>query len=464
MSTFKDKNIKYNKNCNNEKKSIHYNIIDVKHIEKMDKIKKKEDNLPKLKQEYDKIVLELEKISDEKTLFNYIDEIKFKRLKILSKIEIIKKTSDIKINDVEKKKKKKIKSSKHMIINIIKEQLTIKEKQIFKQENLVKNYDEQLLNLENIYELNCHKNKLKNMKNDIEEEIYNIENSLEELEYFDGTYDILYDYYKKDEEETHIEVDNICDLFTDNIMNQRENTHRKTLIVDKFLQTINENKKQKKSNIGKICTLCKIPKNLNIQEGIFTCGQCGECEMAIMDSDKPSYRDPTTDIKSNTYRRANHCSELLNQSQGKESTEIEESLFNDIITGLYSIGITDLACITKSDIKTVLTNLNKTNKVEHAVYIINKINGIPAETMSHELNEIVKQMFAMVEEAWYIYKEVNRKNFMNTKYVFHKIFELLGEDDEAKKWSLLADDKLGKHDDLWEQICGHWHWEYIPTI
>ena len=72
MSTFKDKNIKYNKNCHNEKKSVHYNIIDVKHIEKMDKIKKKEDNLPNLKQECEKVIAELAKISNENTLKIYI--------------------------------------------------------------------------------------------------------------------------------------------------------------------------------------------------------------------------------------------------------------------------------------------------------------------------------------------------------------------------------------------------------
>jgi len=461
MSTFKDKNIKYNKNCHNEKKSVHYNIIDVKHIEKMDKIKKKEDNLPNLKQECEKVIAELAKISNENTLKIYIEELKSKRLKYLSKIETIKNTSD---TIVEKKTTKK--PPKHMIVSVSEKQLTTKEKQLLKQEKIVIGIDEQLAITTNIYELNCHKNTLRERKDELEEEIYNIENNLEELEYFDGTYDILHDYYKKDDVEDNrcIEVNNICDLFKDNVLNQQENSSKKISIADKFLQTINETKKQKKINIGKICSVCKIPKSQNIQEGTFTCHQCGECEMAIMDSDKPSYRDPTTDIKSNTYRRANHCSELLNQSQGKESTEIEESLFNDIIAGLYSIGITDLACITKSDIKTVLTNLDKTNKVEHAVYIINKINGIPAETMSHELNEIVKQMFALVEEAWYIYKEPNRKNFMNTKYVFHKIFELLGEDEEANKWSLLADDKLGKHDDLWEKICNHWKWEYIATI
>jgi hypothetical protein len=464
MSIFKDKNIKYNKNCNNEKKSIHYNIIDVKHIEKMDNIKKKEDNLPNLKDECDKIISELKKICDENTLDSYIEEIKSKRLKILSKIETIKNTSDKKINLEEKNKISK-RAVKHMIVNVNEVQLSPKEKQIAKQEKQIVNYDEQLSMLTNIYERNCHINNLKHRKADLEEEIYNIDNNLEELDYFDGTYDILHDYYKKDEDDKrYIKVDNICDLFKDDVISKQETSYKKTQIVDKFLQSINQNKKKKKSNIGKICEICKIPKSLNIQEGIFTCKQCGECELAIMDSDKPSYRDPTSDIKSNTYRRANHCSELLNQSQGKESTEIEESLFNDIINGLYSIGITDLACITKTDIKIVLTNLGKTNKVEHAVYIINKINGIPAETMSHELNEIVKQMFAMVEEAWYLYKEPNRKNFMNTKYVFHKIFELLGEDDEAKKWSLLADAKLCLHDDLWEKICVHWQWEYIPTI
>ena len=70
-------------------------------------------------------------------------------------------------------------------------------------------------------------------------------------------------------------------------------------------------------------------------------------------------------------------------------------------------------------------------------------------------------MFVTVEDAWYIFKDPNRKNFMNTNFVFHKIFELLGEDEEAEKYPYLADDKLDEHDELWEKICNYLEWEFI---
>jgi predicted nucleic acid-binding OB-fold protein len=239
-------------------------------------------------------------------------------------------------------------------------------------------------------------------------------------------------------------------------------------LVDKYLLSISENKGRKKANIGKICAECNIPKNLNIQEGILTCDQCGTCEKITIDSDKPAYKDQVPEVKSNTYKRSNHCSELLNQSQGKESTIIEQELLDEIVQGLYTIGIEDLTTITKSNIKEVLSNIGKSNKAEHAVYIINKINGIPVDTIPHELNEIVKIMFSMAETAWLIHKDPKRKNFMNTNYVFYKIFEMLEEYKLASKWSLISDEKLAEHDELWEKICNHWGedrgWYFIPTI
>jgi len=456
MSLFKEKTIKYNTLCNNNSKNNNptQNSVDVKHIEIMNEFERKKQELPKLKSDLDDKILEIEYLNDEEKIKLKVNELMLQKDKILSKMEKLH-------NNIESEQCNK---TVKQVINMY--EINKETPQIKKINRLNKTFQELETKIDqytNIYKKNCLINVLNNEKNNLEAEIYNIENNTEELIYFDETYDLLYDYYKKDDTQNEIHEVDLCDIFKKSY-NQSSNKAEKIKIKDKYFQSINKSRRKKKGVMDRTCTKCNIPKILNLHEGQYQCIDCGETETVIIDSDKPSYKDPINEVKTNTYKRSNHCSELLNQSQGKESTEIEEEIFDEIRHELYVIGITDLQIVTKSIIKMVLKNIGRSTISEHAVYIINKLNGIPAPTIPHELEETVKQMFVTVEDAWYIFKDPNRKNFMNTNFVFHKIFELLGEDEEAEKYPYLADDKLDEHDELWEKICNYLEWEFISSI
>ena len=462
MSTFKDKNLKCQRIRESDKKSGHYDIVAEKHNQILGKIDNDQKQLPKYKKEYDNITNELNKLDTDEGTLNYIEELRERELITSNNILEMEEKDESEFTEVKSKKTK-------FVIVDGEDIITEKQKQISKQEKLLQRIKDKIAMLNSIYERNCHINDLRERKDQLEILIYNIENHVEELNYFENSFDPLHEYYNNDTNKKQIiKVDNLQQLFNQDIMNNREYIQNRQTIVDKYLLSISENKGRKKANIGKICQDCNIPKKLNIQEGILTCSNCGACEKITIDSDKPAYKDQVPEVKSNTYKRSNHCSELLNQSQGKESTVIEQELLNDIIEGLYTIGVVDLTNITKANIKEVLGNLGKSNKAEHAVYIINKINGIPVDTIPHKLNEIVKIMFSMAEEAWLIHKNPKRKNFMNTNYVFYKIFEMLEEYKLASKWTLISDEKLAEHDELWEKICNHWGiergWIFIPTL
>ena len=461
MSTFKNKNLKCDRIKEDDKKSIHYDIVEEKHNQIMKKIDKERTNLTKYKKEFENIENELEKLSTDAGIQQYLIELADKELLTTSKI------SELVAKDDSEFEKSKKKGSKFVIVEN-EENITEKQMQILKQEKLLQRIQNKIQILNSIFNRSCHANELRERKDELEVIIYNIENNVDELNYYDNSFDSLHEYYTEDSNKKHtVKVNNLQDLFSQDVLDNKDFMQNRQTIADQYLLSISENKGRKKANIGKICVDCNIPKHLNIQEGILTCSSCGECEQITIDSDKPAYKDQIPDIKSNTYKRSNHCSELLNQSQGKESTDIEQSLLDDIINDLYISGITDMKTITKENIKTALTNLGKSGKAEHSVYIINKINGIPVDTIPHELNEIVKIMFSMAEEAWLIHKDPNRKNFMNTNYIFYKIFEMLEEYEMAQKWSLMSDGKVAEHDDLWEKICDHWKdrgWFFIPTL
>jgi len=70
---------------------------------------------------------------------------------------------------------------------------------------------------------------------------------------------------------------------------------------------------------------------LNQSEGQLICTKCGRVDFIIIDSDKPSYKDPPPEISYFAYKRINHFNEWLAQFQAKESTEIPEEVFNNIM-------------------------------------------------------------------------------------------------------------------------------------
>ena len=57
----------------------------------------------------------------------------------------------------------------------------------------------------------------------------------------------------------------------------------------------------------------------------------------IIDSDKPSYKDPPREVSYFAYKRINHFNEWLAQFQAKETTQIPEEVLTDIINQIKQV-------------------------------------------------------------------------------------------------------------------------------
>lgn len=201
----------------------------------------------------------------------------------------------------------------------------------------------------------------------LEEEIYDIENDLSEIDYYSKIDDIVMDYYEKidhgDDDlydlhpelmkekttETQQELDRLDIL---NLKNKDQKKNKKTTtkrrnkgrrginpanktvfsyfgktdvkseeayantemarnraqLLDTYLTLTDTSyvcKKRKLSDI-KRCEECNKEKRWNPSESVYTCEECGEVEMVIMDSEKPNYKEAVTDSKPGyPYKRIN---------------------------------------------------------------------------------------------------------------------------------------------------------------
>jgi len=349
---------------------------------------------------------------------------------------------------------------------------------------LLTNYKNKLTDLENKdpkqYTNEDIKNKA-NLKSDIaelENKINSIENEIDEIDYYSQTIDILVDYYnilddndQTDDSKTSAKSRpkkqaQIMDFFVKDQPVISKTKNRASLL--ETYQKITEKKSVTKSDINgpRICVNCNIEKIITVADGAHICPNCGELDELIFENEKPNYKElsqETTTVY--PYKRINHFQEILNQVQGRESTQVPNEVYENILIELKKRRITDLAILTPKLMKQILKKLNFNRYYEHIPHIINKLTGLPPPTLTREIEEKFRQMFKMIQEPFSIYcpKEGpnKRKNFLNYSYVLYKFCELLELDHLLVCFPLLKNkEKLQDQDRIWKKICNHLDWEY----
>ena len=159
------------------------------------------------------------------------------------------------------------------------------------------------------------------------------------------------------------------------------------------------------------CKLCNNEMTLYPSDGLQICTECGHQEYILIESDKPSFKDPPLEVCYFSYKRINHFNEWLAQFQAKESTEIPEEVYEKIIAEIKKERITNLEKLDTKKIRAYLKK-NKLNKFyDHAAHILYQINGISPPHMSKELEEKLRLMFKEIQGPFMEVCPKWRKNF-----------------------------------------------------
>lgn len=232
-------------------------------------------------------------------------------------------------------------------------------------------------------------------------------------------------------------------------------TSNRASLLNKFMVLNDKNYVQSKTKkrVSDKCSNCNEEVMILQTEGKIVCEHCGVEEDVIINSDKPSFRDPPSELTYFAYKRINHFNETLAQIQAKESTEIPEKIFDDIKNELKRERVTNMKKLNKKMIKKYLNRLGYNKYYEHAPYIIQKLSGKQLN-IPRELEEQAKLMFRMAEEQFPKIKPADRKNFLNYNYMHYKIFEMLGYHDIKKNFPLLkGKPKLHLQDQMLHDIA-----------
>lgn len=213
------------------------------------------------------------------------------------------------------------------------------------------------------------------------------------------------------------------------------------------------------------CDLCGHDMTICLNEAYLYCNSCGHQDFVLVDSDKPSYKDPPREVSYYAYKKINHFNEWLAQFQAKESTEIPQDIYDSILIQLKKERITSMGNLKPSKLREILRNMKCSKYYEHIPHIINRLNGQKAPFMSRESEERLRHMFREIQPAFKKHCPKGRRNFLSYSYVLYKFCELLEMDEFLSCFSLLKNrEKLLLQDKTWQKICEDMGWQFIRTV
>jgi hypothetical protein len=343
-----------------------------------------------------------------------------------------------------------------------------------------------ILSSENAVELcNCNI-EIKNNIIKLKKEIYKIKDN-DEIGYYEKTAFIMFDYYNMIENQSSLTVNNenksvyfeknkiLRELFNktkieETIINkpiEKEINVDKTTLINKYLSLTNNQYVYHADGIivDDICTTCGNQIVPLLSDAIIICNVCGTQEVLLIEQNRPLLIHKTKENLHFSYKRINHFREWCNQVQGKESTDIPDIVFENILNELKKEKITDTKTLTYKTMRCILKKLKINKYYEHINYIINRINGVPTPQFSHELEDKLCQMFKDIQGPFLKHCPKERKNFLSYSYVLYKFCEILGYTEYLKYFPLLKSrSKVANQDFIWRCICKDLDYPIIPSL
>lgn len=281
---------------------------------------------------------------------------------------------------------------------------------------------------------------------------------------------LLFNYYQNNQDCNEKVEKNVMDFFkTTKGVTKKKTPSKKTKIMNDFMKLTDKNFIPKiviqEPETLDMCLNCQERRIVKPKRGILICPKCGKLEKMLVDNNIPSYKEPPREITYFAYKKINHANEFLSQFQAKESTDIDNIIYEKILSELKKERYISVKNITANKVREILKKLELTKYYEHCHYITNRLSGRPAPVLTNTLEEKLRNMFKQVQGPWLKYCPNERANFFSYPYIFFKFFQLLDEDDYLPYCRLLKSrEKLHEHDEVWKKICTELEWQFIPTV
>lgn len=241
---------------------------------------------------------------------------------------------------------------------------------------------------------------------------------------------------------------------------------------EKYLQNLDKN------NLNNIKNCHNCLKNFEVEDEKYICKDCG-CQKDIL-GNMTSYKDinRVNITYKFTYERIVHFKDCINQYQGKQNSNIDESIYKDLenqfeVHGLL-VGDNNTSReerftnISKEHIIMFLKETGNSNNYEHVFLIYNTFTGKKNDDISH-LEKVLLEDFEtlsnLYDKKFRNEKKIDRKSFINTQYVLYQLLRKHKHPCKKEDFNILKTlDRKSFHDDILSELFQELSWNYIPCF
>lgn len=388
------------------------------------------------------------------------------------------------------------------------EDLTIKQRSI--KNNIDEKQQHDDYDTEEYNELWDNYLKLSDKIRELNQNLKSLELNTDEIEYFENTANILYDYYNLIEcqdtepitvvappvktikgrkkithppnrsileafnkwtnnestEESIVQNTEINETPSIDIQQPQQVPKQKSSLVDAYLSLIEPMhiSTLEADSTSEQCRFCSTILTHLHQDGIMICTNCGNQEQLLVEQNRPVHRQTSKEANHFSYKRINHLNEWICQVQGKESTDIPEEVFDKILAEIKKERI-DPMKLTYNKMREILKKIKINKYYEHIPYIINRITGLPTPHFPPELEAKLRSMFNETQAPFLKHCPASRVNYLSYSFVLYKFFQLLGRHEFLKYFPLLKSrEKLHEQDVIWSKVCKELNWPFFPSM
>ena len=223
------------------------------------------------------------------------------------------------------------------------------------------------------------------------------------------------------------------------------------------------------------CNNCNNNKDFDVEEGnIYICLNCSSQQFILRNV--TSYKDINRiNISSKyMYDRKIHFRDCINQYQGKQNSSISQEVYDDLIREFESHHLIvplsqsknpkdRLKHITKEHISIFLKELSYTKHYENINLIHYNLTGIKPDDIGYLENKLLDDFDVITEAYDRIFKNLDRKNFINTQYILYQLLIRHKHPCKKEDFSMLKTiDRKNFHDEVCKVLFEEIKFSFLP--
>ncbi len=247
----------------------------------------------------------------------------------------------------------------------------------------------------------------------------------------------------------------------------------------KSLQLIgNFGKEDLLNSIPVVCT-CGNDKDFYKDDDIYICQLCNAETVKLLNSSSVKDGGRINVCNKYTYDRKVHFKDCINQYQGKQNTNINPRIYDELEEQLVNHQIIEPAnkkdkygnpisqskrfnnCY-QSPYTIFFKELGYTKHYEDTILIHYTLTGKRPDNIEHLEEKLMADFDKLTEQYDLLFKDIERKNFINTQYVLFQLLRKHGYNCNKDDFAVLkTTERKACHDDICKTLFDALGWKYM---